>query len=238
MHPSRVFVAAANEAVLPSAYASIMGETNNSFPHTRNNLRYQQVFLGTDVVDPTIVGVCLRKDDLFGGGAQTQTLAIKLGPTSLDYTNLTGSFDGNYSAPPTEVFSGDVNVPAAVGAGIPADFDFCIPFTQQYVHTPGSNVIIEVVNTSATAVGQPRDACSDSAPTCTTARAFALSPTAENAVLVARGGLVMKFQSPAPPAPTDPSIKDDCKHGGWSDFGFKNQGQCVRFVETGVDSRA
>ena len=229
--------AAPNSSVLPSAYAGVMGETNNSFPHTRSNLRYQQVFLGSDIVDPTIVGVCLRKDDLFGGAAQTQTLTIKLGPTSLDYTNLTGSFDSNYSAPPTEVFSGDVSIPAAVGAGTPADFDFCIPFTQQYVHTAGSNVIIEIVNTSASSVGQPRDACSDTAPTCTTARAFAFSPTAENAVFETRGGLVMKFVSPEPPAPVDPATKDDCKKGGWSDFGFKNQGQCVRFIETGVDSR-
>ncbi len=236
LHPSRVLVAAENAAVLPSAYTSIMGETNNSFPHARNNLRYQQVFLGSDVVDPTIVGVCLRKDDLFGGVAQTQTLTIKMGPTSLDYTNLTTSFDGNYSAPPTEVFSGDVSIPAAVGAGTPADFDFCIPFTQQYVHT-GSNVIIEVVNTSETSIGQPRDACSDSAPTCTTARAFAFSPTAENALLVSRGGLVMKFQSPPPPAPVNPANKDECKKGGWADFGFKNQGNCIKFVETGSDSR-
>lgn len=34
----------------------------------------------------------------------------------------------------------------------------------------------------------------------------------------------------------DPS-KDQCKNGGWVLFGFKNQGQCVRYVETGKDSR-
>jgi len=28
-----------------------------------------------------------------------------------------------------------------------------------------------------------------------------------------------------------------CKKGGWADFGFKNQGQCVRYVKTGKDSR-
>jgi hypothetical protein len=31
--------------------------------------------------------------------------------------------------------------------------------------------------------------------------------------------------------------KDDCKNNGWVQFGFKNQGQCVRFIETGKDSR-
>ena len=237
LHPSFSFGVAANEAVLPSAYASLMGETNNSFPHSQRNLRYQQVFMGSDIVDPMIVGVCLRRDDLFGGGEITQTLTIELGPTSLDYTNLGTAFDANYSAPPTEVFSGDVIVPASAGGGTPADFDFCIPFTQSYLHTPGSNVIVEVVNSSLTSSGSPRDACAGNAEQCTTSRAFAFSATAENAVLVSRGGLVMKFISPEPPPPVEPVVRDDCKNGQWADFGFRNQGQCVRFVETGVDSR-
>ena len=36
----------------------------------------------------------------------------------------------------------------------------------------------------------------------------------------------------------DPQTKDDCKKGGWEQYGFKNQGQCVRFIETGKDSRS
>jgi hypothetical protein len=39
------------------------------------------------------------------------------------------------------------------------------------------------------------------------------------------------------PLPSVPLAKDECKGDGWETFGFKNQGQCVRFVETGVDSR-
>jgi hypothetical protein len=35
----------------------------------------------------------------------------------------------------------------------------------------------------------------------------------------------------------DAQTKDDCKDGGWEAYGFKNQGQCIRFVETGKDSR-
>lgn len=35
----------------------------------------------------------------------------------------------------------------------------------------------------------------------------------------------------------DAQTKDDCKDGGWEDFGFRNQGQCIRFVNTGQDSR-
>jgi hypothetical protein len=30
-----------------------------------------------------------------------------------------------------------------------------------------------------------------------------------------------------------PTSKDQCKNGGWAQFGFKNQGQCVAFVRRG-----
>ena len=30
-----------------------------------------------------------------------------------------------------------------------------------------------------------------------------------------------------------PASKSDCKKGGWRDFGFKNQGQCIAFVKHG-----
>jgi hypothetical protein len=35
----------------------------------------------------------------------------------------------------------------------------------------------------------------------------------------------------------DAGAKADCKEGGWAEFGFRNQGQCIRFVNTGKDSR-
>ena len=37
-----------------------------------------------------------------------------------------------------------------------------------------------------------------------------------------------------PPPPSTPTSKDQCKHDGWKTFTnpkFKNQGQCVSFVE-------
>lgn len=35
----------------------------------------------------------------------------------------------------------------------------------------------------------------------------------------------------------EPATPADCRRGGWSDFGFTNQGHCVRFIRTGTDSR-
>ena len=225
-------------AVLPSGYVNVMGTSNQNFPHASfRQMRYQQVFMGSDLVNPEIVALCLRRDEVVGGSSRTKTLTVRLGPTNLDYTNLGATFDDNYSAPPTEVFTGDVVIPASLGNGTPADFDFCIPFTQAYEHPAGSNLIVEVLNTSLDLRDAPRDACVVEETACTTARAFAFSPTATTATTVARTGLIMKLVSPVPPAPVDPTTHDDCYKGGWSDFNFKNQGQCVRFVETGMDSR-
>ena len=36
------------------------------------------------------------------------------------------------------------------------------------------------------------------------------------------------------PAKRLPTSKEDCKNGGWRDFGFKSQGQCIRFVQNGA----
>jgi len=37
----------------------------------------------------------------------------------------------------------------------------------------------------------------------------------------------------AGPVLAQPTTKADCKKGGWVQFGFRNQGQCIRFVNTG-----
>lgn len=223
--------------VVPGGFVNLMGAANNSFPHASRNLRYQQVFLGSDVTAPVIIGLCMRRDEVAGGTERVQTLSVKLGPTTRDHTTLGRVFDENYSAPPIEVFAGDILVPAGVAGGTPTDFDLCIPFLAEYLHPAGSNLIVEVVNTSIAAANVPKDACVRSQPECTTSRAYAFSPTATTAFSVEGGGLVMRFLVPEPPAPADPVVKEECKKGGWSDFGFRNQGQCIRFTETGEDSR-
>lgn len=230
---SQLEAAAANGVVLPAAYASVMGETNNSWPHARANMRYQQVFLGSELgTMDRIAGLCLRHDESFGGRQLTENLTVKLGPTQLNNTNLGNVFDSNYSAPPTQVFSGQIAIPATTGAGAVDMFDFCIEFTTQYVHPAGSNFIVEVVNTTASSLTHPKDACSSLANGCTTRRVVAFSATATTATAADNTGLVMSFLS------ADPTGKVDCREDLWIDFGFRNQGQCIRFVETGKDSRS
>jgi uncharacterized repeat protein (TIGR01451 family) len=37
-------------------------------------------------------------------------------------------------------------------------------------------------------------------------------------------------EAPPPPAEETPETKDDCKNEGYKEFGFKNQGQCIKYV--------
>lgn len=50
-------------------------------------------------------------------------------------------------------------------------------------------------------------------------------------------GNVVSFPNPTVDVRCDPVTADDCKDGGWQDYGFDNQGRCIQFVNTGMDSR-
>jgi hypothetical protein len=223
---------AVNGKILPAAYALAMGESNNSWPHARGNMRYQQIFLGTELGDmDRIAGLCLRHDELVSGRQLTENLTVKLGPTNLNNTNLGNTFDANYSSAPTQVFSDEIIIPATTGAGTIDMFDFCIQFTTEYVHEPGANLIVEMINTGTSQLTHAKDACSASASGCTTRRVVAFSASATTATQADNSGLIMSFFT------SDPTEKADCTEERWIDFGFKNQGQCIRFVETEKDSR-
>jgi hypothetical protein len=45
------------------------------------------------------------------------------------------------------------------------------------------------------------------------------------------GNLVVADAQPVP------TSKDQCEHGGWHDFGFKNEGECIAFVNHAHDCR-
>jgi hypothetical protein len=51
---------------------------------------------------------------------------------------------------------------------------------------------------------------------------------------IASGDPFVAISYPAPGVgeepPTEPANKQACKKGGWKEFGFKNQGQCIKVV--------
>ena len=227
-----VAVSAALGLVMPAAYASKMGETNNSWPHSRANTRYQQVFLGSELGGmERFAGLCLRHDELFPGRQLNEQLTIKLGPTQLDHTNLGTTFDTNYSDAPTTVFSGTSVIPATTGAGTIDSFDYCVEFTTQYIHPPESNLIVEIINSSTSSLSHAKDGCSSVSLGCTSKRVVAFSASASVGTIADNNVLIMSFLS------ADPTEKVDCTDDRWIDYGFKNQGQCIKFVVNGKDSR-
>jgi hypothetical protein len=58
-------------------------------------------------------------------------------------------------------------------------------------------------------------------------------PTGDSDIVVDRSGVNDRGDIRVHDAPAHPTSKDQCKHGGWRDFGvFKNQGDCVSYVAT------
>jgi hypothetical protein len=62
---------------------------------------------------------------------------------------------------------------------------------------------------------------------------YVLASGVINGILYAVGGgtnTVAEVTTNEAFTPPGPQTKDDCNNGGWLNFGFKNQGQCVAFV--------
>jgi hypothetical protein len=58
---------------------------------------------------------------------------------------------------------------------------------------------------------------------------FGIGTVAVVGTLAASTGVIARQD---PPNPNNvPTTKDQCKKGGFAQYGFKNQGQCVSFVE-------
>jgi hypothetical protein len=56
------------------------------------------------------------------------------------------------------------------------------------------------------------------------------------AVLGLSGTTFAQEQNGDNPTNGAPTSKDDCKNGGWRDFNFKNQGQCVKWANQHDDN--
>jgi hypothetical protein len=94
---------------------------------------------------------------------------------------------------------------------------------------PGGSVLYYLIVVDAPGAEQDRLAFQryrgdDPGAPATCAAADAGGVTPEPALL---GSVVVTDAQPLPPT------KEQCKNGGWAQFGFKNQGQCVAFVQRG-----
>lgn len=193
-------LSAQNTAILPKAFATKMANSANTFPHARANMRYQQVFLGSEIGRPSIFRqVCLRLDERFGGPAQAQSMQLYLGSSKQDHTNLTANFASNYSGttPRTKLFDGTINLPAHTSGGGINDFKICFKFSRIFLWRGMDNLLVEFINKSASSRSHFEDFCGRGSTTeCTTTRVYAFDQAATTAQYTFRNqGLVMRFDN-------------------------------------------
>lgn len=185
-----------SNTVLPAPMASQFGGSDNSIPFTWSPVRYQQVFVGTDLPSAfTMAGLSLRQNERppVAHGV-TVDLEVKVayttrGPLDLD-TTFAVNFDSG--APVTVlprtlvVFPDQPNPPTN-----PADFFFTIPWTATFDWTPapGRNFLVDVTvfgNSWGGIWGYPLDATGGA-----TARLYGSPATATTGRLESGYGLVM-----------------------------------------------
>ncbi len=185
--------------IVPLAQRTAMGNSNNYFPHGRANMRYHQVFLSSEIANPTVLlGYEVRQDNGSSGGpGGAQTYSVLIGYTSKDNNTLTTSFAGNIDQGPltTVVNSQTFNLPALTGTNSdPNKFAFKVQFSTPFPFAPssGQNLLLEVVNSSTTNVSNFWDAAS----TTTSARMWAFSTTATTGTVGLNYGVVMRLLTP------------------------------------------
>jgi len=183
--------------VVPAAMASAFGGSNNSIPFTWSPVRYQQVFLGTDLpVAFTAAGLALRQDN---GGPIAQGITVDLeiqaGFTTRTPQTMNTTFAANFDsgAPVVVLPRAQVVFPdQPAGPASPADFFFTISWPSSFNWNPaaGLNLLIQVTvfgnSWGNQTWGYPLDATYGG-----TARLYGSGATATTCTLESNYGLVM-----------------------------------------------
>ncbi len=182
---------------LPAPMAGAFGGSDNSIPFTWSPIRYQQVFVGTDLpVAFTMAGLRLRQDEraVLAHGV-TVDLEIQVGYTTRAPQSMSTTFAANFDsgAPVTVLPRSFVIFPdQPANPTDPADFFMTIPWTGTFAWAPasGRNLLVQVTvfgNSNGGSIwGYPLDATGGA-----TARLYASPPTATTGTLEPGYGLVM-----------------------------------------------
>ena len=137
--------------VVPANMANAYGGSDNSIPFTWSPVRYQQVFLGSDLPTAfTMTGLSLRQDER-GPIAHNVTvdLEIRIGFTMRTPQTMSTTFATNFDAgAPVVVLPRSLvlfpDIPG--GPTSPADFFMTIPWTATFPWAPaaGRNLLVDV----------------------------------------------------------------------------------------------
>ncbi len=185
--------------VVPAAFRKVMGNNANFYPLGRGNMRYQQVFLSSELLNAKMTGVSFRQDDRTSGrNGRSISLEILMGYTTKTPSTLTTSFAGNYAGSPALVFRGTVKLPNLTGTNQdPRKFAVNIKFQRPflYAQTRSRNLLVEFKNHSSGNFIYSMDACSGKG--ATTSRLYATPTTASTGRVTRNYGLVMRFDQPS-----------------------------------------
>ncbi len=141
--------------VVPEAQEFIEGDGNNGFPFNCSffvlpSMRYQQVYLASEVGSGTITEVRFRQDGGGFGTAFGPTLilgvTITLSSTSNGPDTLSTTFATNIGADVTTVFSGGLTLSSAASVAVPRPFDIVIPLATPFFFdaAAGKNLLLDV----------------------------------------------------------------------------------------------
>lgn len=144
--------------ILPAATAAVEGDNNNSYPFNCVNpgpsMRYQQVYLGTEVGTGEILELRFRQDGEFGmpfGPTTVPSVVIQLSSTTAGpfgpFGGLSLVFADNVGADATTVFSGNLVLSSSAGGGAPREFDIAVPLSTRFSFDAGSgdNLLLDVI---------------------------------------------------------------------------------------------
>ena len=180
--------------VLPTAMTTKVGNSNNYYGVGRANMRYQQVFTGSQVgTVRRFVGHSLRARARTDSGG-SQTLEIKVSSTTYSPSTITGTFNTNITSKQTIVFKKKTyNYPTMTLNTNPSKFQIRFKWDNPYLwlKPKGQNLLIEVINTSSKNLLYFPDAISgDSNVT----RIYATSGSTATTGTIGRNyGVVMRF---------------------------------------------
>ena len=150
---------AQGQAVLPAVLAGLEGNVNNGYPFDCSafgipSMRYQQVYLGSEVGTGDIHELRFRKDGSCGGGFGPQVIpnvTIQLSSTTTAHPfgssgGLSSTFANNIGPDATTIFAGDLILSSIGDQAAPHPFDIVIPLRQRFFFdsSTGANLLLDV----------------------------------------------------------------------------------------------
>jgi hypothetical protein len=192
-------------AVLPTSRASTMGNGNNIFGVAQANQRYHQINTGSQVGAAALLsGHAYRMwNATYTGGAQS--LTIRLSSTTRTPAAISSTFASNITSGQTTVFSGTLTYPNMTPNTSPSSFAIPVPYTAFYSWPGSGNLLLEVLNSSASSLSYYVDAQSGDA---NQSRCWATGTSAATGTIGTSFGLIIAVNGSRRPTGAYPELRN------------------------------